>query len=279
MKQLRSLRVTTFPKEEESESFISQLVHYDRAGNEIARYEFNGPGQFESKIETRFDENNRVIEVTTYLDEHEIAERKVFVRNQDGQVEQVNIEFTDGSASVQTIERDPVNNTENWIERDEDDELESREFLKFNSDAKLILRELYDFNDKLTEAFEYEYYPDGEMSVRRQLDERRKLILETEFKYSESGALLLRVSRNRRGDLSDFLKIEYNDQDQVVRQSFSGKYIFAYEYDSQGNPVVEEQFSGDMMDNRITSEYDSNNRIVLEDQIKFSKQFEYEYFE
>ena len=251
MSELRSLRVTTFPKDEGSESFISQIVHYDRAGNEIARYEYHGPDEFDSKVETRFDENNQVVEMTTYLDDHEIAERKVYVRNKDGQIEKVNIEFTDGSVSVQTIERDNVNNIENWIERDEDNELESRELLKYDSEGRVILREMYDFHDKLTEAYEYEYNPDGEMSISRHLDERRKLILETEFKYSESGSLLLRVSRNRRGDLSDFLKMEYNELGQVIRQSFSGKYIFVYEYDENGNPVVEEQFSGDLLDNRI----------------------------
>jgi len=279
MSQLRSLRVTTFPKDEDSESYISQIIHYDRAGNEIARYEYHGPDEFESKVETRFNENNQVIEATTYLDEHEIAERKVYVRNKDGQIEQVNMEFTDGSVSVQTVERDAENNTENWIERDEEDELESREFLKFDKEGKVILRELYDFNDKLTEAYEYEYHPDGKMSIRRQLDNRHKLILETEFKYSESELLVLRVSRNHRGDLSDFLKIEYNDKNQVVRQSFSGKYNFVYEYDEQGNAVVEEEFSGDTMDNRITSEFDANNQVVLEDQVKFSKRYEYEYYD
>lgn len=279
MSQIRSLKVSTFPKDEESEPFVSQVINYDQAGNEIARYEYNGPGMFESKVETKFNENGQVIEITTYLDEHQIAERKVYSRNKDGQIERVNIEFTDGSVSVQTIERDEENLTENWIERDEDDELESREFLKFNADGKVILRELYDFNDKLTEAYEYEYYPDGETSVRRHLDERRKLILETEFKYSETGLLLLRVSRNRKGDLSDYLKIEYNESGQVIRQSFSGKYTFVYEYDDQGNAVVEEEFTGDMMDNRITSEYDAENRIVLEDQVKFSKQYDYEFYD
>ena len=143
----------------------------------------------------------------------------------------------------------------------------------------MILRELYDFNDKMTEAFEYEYNSDGEMSIRRHLDERRKLILETEYKYNESGLLILRVSRNRRGDLSDFLKIEYNENGLPVRQSFSGKYVFLFEYDEQGNPVVEEQYSGDQLDNRITSEYDANNRLVLEEQMKMSRRYEYEFYD
>jgi hypothetical protein len=279
MSQLRSLRVFTTQKEDDAVAFISQIVHYDRTGKEIAHYEYRGPDEFESKVETKYNEKGEEVEVTTYLDEHEIAERKVYNRDSDGKLEQVDIEFTDGSVSVQIIERDNEKKTENWIERNEDDELESREFLKFNSDGKMILREMYDFNDKLTEAFEYEYNSVGQMSIRRQLDDRRKLILETEFKYSESGLLILRASRNRRGELSDFLKIEYNGKGLPVRQSFSGKYIFVFEYDDQGNVVVEEQFTGDTMDNRITSEYDANNRLVLEEQLKMSRRFEYEFYD
>ena len=279
MKEVRTLRETTSPKDEDSESFVSQIVHYDKAGNEISRQEFNDQEEFESKGETIYDANNKVVEVTTYLDEHDIAERKKYVRNAEGRIEQVNIEFTDGSVSIQTIERDEENITENWIERDEDGELESREFMKFNDQGSVILKETYDFNDKLTEAFEYEYHPGGEMSIRRHLDQRHKLILETEYKYSESGLLILRVSRNRRGELSDFLKVEYNEKGLPVRQSFSGKYLFEFEYDDNGNAIVEEQYSGETLENRITSEYDENNRLISEDQVKFSLLFEYEYYD
>jgi hypothetical protein len=65
MSQIRSLRVTTVPKDEELEAYVSQIIHYDRSGNEIARYEFSGPDVFESKTETKFDEKNQVIETTT----------------------------------------------------------------------------------------------------------------------------------------------------------------------------------------------------------------------
>lgn len=230
-------------------------------------------------MESEFNANNDVLEVTTYLDEQEIAERKVYDRSDDGRIEKVNIEFTDGSISIQTIERDEVNHTENWIERDEEGELESREFLKFNENGKVILKETYDFNDKLTEAFEYEYYPGGDLAMRRHLDDRRKLILETEYKYSEAGLLTLRVSRNRRGDLSDFLKVEYNEKGLPVKQSISGKYHFTFEYDENGNSIVEEQYTGDSLENRTTSEYDANNRLVQEEQLKMIRRFEYEYYE
>jgi antitoxin component YwqK of YwqJK toxin-antitoxin module len=64
-----------------------------------------------------------------------------------------------------------------------------------------------------------------------------------------------------------------------VRQSFSGKYVFLFEYDANGNPIVEEQYSGDQLDNRITSEYDANNRLVLEEQMKMSRRYEYEFYD
>jgi DNA-binding MarR family transcriptional regulator len=280
MSKLRSMRITTIPKDSESESFVSQIINYDRNGNEIARYEYRGPGEFESKQEFRFNENNKILEETNYQDEHEILERKIFTRDENGQVEKIDIEYNDGSFSVQTVEKDDEANTENWIERDEDDEQESREFLKYDEKGRVILRESYDFNDKLLEAFEYEYNESGQLSRQRHLDDRRKLILETEFRYTESGQLLLRASRNRKGDLSDFLKIEYNENNKPVRQSFSGKYTFLFEYDDNGNTVVEEQYAGEsLLENRITFEYDVNNRVVLEEQLKLSKQYEYEYYD
>ena len=279
MPALRSIKVTTFPKDNESKPFVSEIIHLDRNGNEIARYEFKGPGEFESKIEIKYNDQGRVIEETTYQDEFEILERKTFTRDEAGQATRIDIEYTDGSYAVQTVERDEEDNTENWIEADEEGELESREFLKFDSAGRVIVRESYDFNDKLTEVIEYEYDNDGRQIKRRQLDDRRKLILETEFRYNDQGLLILRASRNRKGDLSDFVKIEYNESGKPVKQSFSGKYTYLFEYDERGNAVVEEHYQGDsFLENRITYEYDAENRVVLEDQTKYSRQYEYEFY-
>jgi len=280
MAQVRSMRVTTFPKDTGEESFVSLIVNYDRQGNEIARYEYKGPGEFESKMEYRFNEQNRIIEETAYQDEFEILERKVFTRDESGQVLKIDIEYSDGSEAVQTVERDDEENTENWIERDEDDELESREFLKFDQEGRVILRESYDYRDKLTEVFEYDYGENGKLARQRHLDERRKLILETEFRFNESGLPTLRASRNRKGVLSDFLKIEYNESGQPLKQSFSGRFTYTYEYDQNGNNIEEKHYIGDsILEDVITSEYDANNRLILEETMKFSKKYEYESYD
>ena len=279
MSNLRSLTVTTHPKDGETEPFVSQIIHYDRQGNEIAHYEFRGPDEFESKTETRYDSGGRILEQTTYQDESDILERKVYARDELGRVTRVDIYYPDGSLSIQTIERDEANRTENWVERDEDDELESREFLQFNEKGQVILRELYDYRDKLTEAYEYEFDEDGNMTRRRQLDDRRKLLIETQFQYNESGLLVLRANRNRRGDLSDYLKMEYNEKGQVIKNSFSGKYTFLFEYDEQGNIAVEEQYQGSLLDNRITYEYNSLNRVLMEEQASLVKSYAYEEYE
>jgi YD repeat-containing protein len=280
MAQLRSTRITTHPKDSEDKPFVSQIINYDRQGNEINHVEYRGAGEFESKMEFRFNENNRILEETSYQDEVEILERKVFIRNEMGQVERIDIEYSDGSVSVLTVERNEKENSENWIERDEEDEQESREFLKYDKDGRAILKESYDYRDKLTEAFEYEYDESGKMTKQRHLDDRRKLILETEFRYNEFGKPTLKASRNRKGALSDFLKIEYNENGLPEKQSFSGRYTYTYEYDERGNVVEEKHYIGDsVLDEVITSEYDANNRIILEDQAKLSRKFEYEFYE
>ncbi|MCK9325909.1 MAG: hypothetical protein M0P69_10490 [Bacteroidales bacterium] len=275
MPSLRSMTVTTHLKDEETDPYISQIVHYDQQGLEVAHYEFRGPDEFESKTETRYDSQGKIVEQTTYQNEQEILERKVFTRDEAGRVTRVDISYPDGSLSVQTIERDEETRTENWIEKDEDGELESREFLKYDEKGQITLREWYDYRDKLTEAYEYQYDEAGNLILRRHLDERRKLIVVTDFQYNEAGLLVLRANRNRRGELSDYLKMEYNEKGQPIKHSFSGKYTILFEYDEQGNVAVEEQYQGSELQNRITYEYNNLNRVLIEDQATLIKTYAY----
>ncbi|MCD6331828.1 MAG: hypothetical protein J7L89_01000 [Bacteroidales bacterium] len=277
--KVKTLKVTTQPKDGETEPFISQIINYDPEGRELANYQYSGPGIFESKNETKYDSNGAVIEEITYQDEHEIAERKTYTRDQKGEIIRIDSTFTDGSVSIFTFERDPVKGTENRIERDEDGALESRELLQFDEEGRIIRRELYNYRDKLTEAYTYEYNESGQLIHRRQLDQRGKLVIDTTYQYTETGLLQLRANRNRKGHLSDFIKMEYDSNGRVVLQNLSNKYFFEFEYDRNGNPIVEERYAGDELDNRTTFDYDEENRLLREEQPELIREYHYEFYE
>ena len=277
--KVKTLKVTTQPKDGETEPFVSQIINYDPEGRELANYQYSGSGIFESKNETKYDSKGAVIEEVTYQDEHEIAERKTYARNQKGEIIRIDSTFTDGSVSIFTFERDPVKRTENRIERDEDGALESRELLQFDEEGRIIRRELYDYRDKLTEAYTYEYNESGQLIHRRQLDQRGKLVIDTTYQYTETGLLQLRANRNRKGHLSDFIKMEYDTNGRVVLQNLSNKYFFEFEYDRNGNPIVEERYAGDELDNRTTYDHDAENRLIREEQPDLIREYHYEFYE
>lgn len=277
--KIKTRRVVTTLKEEGAEPFTSQMTQYDNEGREISNTVYEGPDLFESKTEIKYDEKGLVAEELTFEDESTMTERKCFTRRDDGEIERIVVFFADGTQSIKTVERDHEALTESWVEKDEDDELESRELLHYNNDKLLQKRELFDHRDKLTEAYEYEYNEAGEVSKRRQLDNRRKLVVETEITYTDSGLLELRANRNRKGQLSDFIKMEYDEKGQVTRQNISNKYFFEFEYDDHGNVLVEERYVGDELENRTTFKYNDNNLPVLEEHPDFIKEYQYEYYE
>ncbi len=279
MSILKSVKISNTPKGESGEPWVSQILQYDRHGRELANYQYSAPGVFESKTEYRYDENGRLLEETTYQDEHEIAERKTFQLDPAGEPERISIDFNDGSQSFRIRVKDPDNRTENWIEQDEDGEQENRECKTFDAEGNLLLKEVYDHRDKLTEAFEYEHNASKQVVRRLQLDNRKKLVIETRFSYTTGGLLELRANYNRKGQLSDFIKIEYDDHGRVFRQNISNKFFFEFEYDQNGNTIVEERYTGEELEHRTTYSYDKNNRVVLEEHPDMIREFTYEYYQ
>jgi len=276
---LKTVKITNTPKGEAGEPWVSQIIHYDRQGRELANYQYAAAGIFESKTENRYDENGNLIEETTYQDEHEIAERKTYHLNDAGEPEKISIDFNDGSQSFRIRVKEPEKRTETWIEQDEEGEQETRECKTMDAEGRLLVRELYDHRDRLTEAFDYEYDNSNQVIRRRQFDNRKKLVIETRFSYTPGGLLELRANYNRKGQLSDFIKIEYDDQGRVFRQNISNKYFFEFEYDQNGNTVVEERYTGEELEHRTTYEYDANNRVIHEEHADMTRLFTYEYYE
>ena len=104
-------------------------------------------------------------------------------------------------------------------------------------------------------------------------------MIETEFRYNAADQIEFRANRNRKGQLSDFLKIEYNELGQVTRQNLSGQYFFSFQYDGNGNIVVEERYLGEALDHRTSYEYNAQNQLVQEDQPELIKEYHYELYD
>ena len=274
--QVKKIEIHTHPVGEEI--YLKEISEFDERGNLILQEEYLPDGSIENKTESWYDGDNRILEEKQYTDEGVLADHKKYNRNEQGELLKVEIAYQDGSKAFQTSHIDPDSLLETIEEKDEDDELEFRELNQYNSDKQLLSKEVYDFNNKLKEAFTYEYNSDGNLVKRAQFDHKRKPELQTEYKYNENGLMVYRANRNRKGKLSDFLKVEYDSKGQVVKQSFSDNFFFVFEYDTNGNAVLEERLSANNeMEYQSRFEYDENKQLIKEINAGFTRELTYHY--
>ena len=278
MRKPKKLEVTYTNRD--GDSYTSELYRYNEHGNTIENIDFEEEGIVQNKIISKFDDQNRLLEEVVFADGEIMTEHKKHIRKEDGSLDRIEINYQDGSTSVQYMKKDEEKNTEEWIEEDEDGELESREVIQNDVSGKIIKREVFDYRNKLKEAFEFSYGNNGDLVERKELDHKRKLVFVTEFEYDENKNLTYRANRNRKGVLSDFIKTFYDDKGQVIRQNISGKYAFEFEYDSEGRTVLEERYlPNDEMEFQSRFEYDEDGRMTSEINLNFTKTYKYEFFE
>ncbi len=262
------------------DSFTNEIYQYDGNGNTIEHIEYETKGVMLNKIVSKYDGGNRVTEERIFADGEIMSEHKKHIRKEDGKLERIEIDYQDGSTSIQYKKKDEENNTEEWIEEDEDGELESREVVEYDEKGKILQREVFDYRGKLKEVFVFEYDDNGDLETRKQLDNKKKLVLTTEYEYDDNKNMVYRANRNRKGLLSDFVKIDYDTAGQVVKQNISGKYSFVFEYDQEGRTVLEERYlPGNQLEYQSLYEYDEEGRMTKEVNLEFTKTYNYEFFD
>jgi len=278
MKKIKNIE--THITNSEDLTYKSARSEYDIAGNITLEEEYSEEGEIETKIESIYDEKGNLCDQKQYTDNDLLTDHRVMTRDEDGNLLETNVFFADDSKSIITKSIDESQSFEETKEIDEDGQLETREVMHFNDDKQTILHEIYNFDNKLTEAFRFTYNDQGQVSRREQLDQRKKLLLYTDFTYDEEGRTTLRTNHNRKGKLSDFLKVDYDEKGQVVEQNFSGKFFFKFEYDTKGNTVLEERMNANNdVDFQSRFEYNEDNNLKQEINLEFTKVLSYEYFD
>ena len=264
----------------DDQNYLSEISEIDLYGNTTLNKEYNSEGELESSIESLFDSEGRLIEQKQLIENGELADHKFHFRNESGEIIRTETLFQGGSKSIQTMVFDQEKNTEELLEVDEDGELESKEINHLSEEKHIELKEIYNYDNKLTEAFKYEYDQKGQLIRRDQLDHRKKLLVYTEYEYDESGRTVFRANRTRKGRLSEFLKTEYDENGAVIKQNFSGKFFFIFEYDKKGNTVLEERYNtDDQMEYQSRFEYDENNLLQREVNLEFTRELSYQFHE
>jgi len=281
MNKINSVTTYTFDSDdtERVHGHISSYIEYNEAGNIIKAISYLPEGDIENKTISEYDESGKIIRESEYIDETEIGEDSFFVRDDKGEILRIEKKFADGSEAIITYERSDDKKTLNMVNRDEEGNLEEREFIVFNAEGKMLVKEIYDFNDKLQEKYINEFNELGQLVKQTELGKKEVFVLETELEYDDNDNVIRQITYNRKHQITHKLLFSYDDKNRKIKQQVSNAYIIETIFNDEDNSRIEKKIGiNGVVEHETKSKYDEHNNILEEDDGFLFSRYDYKYY-
>ncbi len=249
------------------EEHLATMVEYDQTGHLAREVRFFDNGQIEEEHRYQYDKNGHLIRHQILVPGEGIEERFDTERNEAGMPVVITKYYGDeaGERTLYEYSQDlkPVK-----IEYfDADNEPESTEELRYDSQSRLDKRRILHHQDETDTHFHFRYNDAGQLILQEEHDEKNNLLSKTEFQYDEFGREILSRQINEKGELTHEVKQEYDEEGRVVKRVSRSFYIriTTLIYDERGNLIEESvRDENDFAITRSRYEYDENNRMTAE---------------
>jgi len=282
MTAIKSRTEHTTPLDPESkeagETYKSAIIEYDQRGNIISFVSYNSDESIESRILTKFDEKNNVIEEHNYSENNEFIDKSVYTRKQNGKIKKIEIFYPDDNSTIKNY---------NWYEdelkleietADSDGDLESTEIIKLENNNP-VEKLLIDYEGKFAEKIVYKYDEKNNMIHKLELDKKDKVIIQDKLFYDENNNVINTHKLNRKNRLLEKTSFEYDKNGNPLTQNFNDQYIIRIEYDEKGNPIKEErQNMHGLIEHEGHYHYNAEGLIIEEKNLFEIKKYTYEFY-
>ena len=271
MKIKTSTQKTTF--KETGDSYTNAYSEYDENGNETLSVDYDESGSVVSKTVTKYDDQNRRVELQIFSGEDELNETHYFEYASDGRVSEETIEYQGGFKSVKSYTQSDNGLTITTV--DEDGNEEEKEVLVSDADGNVTERTVTDYNgdQSLRQVSEY---VDGKLIISKNLDKDGSEINHRIFKYQEDGKLSFVGILNPEKELLDSYSYQYDEKGREVLQTIGTRGKITTEYDDENHTttVVTSTGTGQVVNQTVTS-YDENGMTIREEDFSTVREYEY----
>ncbi len=247
MKKIKSIS-TYLRVNEMEEGKLQSLEQRDEQENVLLEELYYPTGDMESRIERVYNEAGRLELVREYATDREKPDQQTeFEYTAAGRIALKRVIYQDGSLSVHQYEYDEANLAENITIVDEDQEVEGREYRRFDSEGKILeerieledgsieeqrkvefddhgmmlKRELTRYDEEKLELFVYERDEKGLVKKRYIEDEEGEIQRLDVFEYDERGNTLEHQAEDHNQGWGVIDRWEYDDQDRVIKSQRS----------------------------------------------------------
>ena len=256
--------------------FKSHIEEFDERGNRIKEIVFMEDGILETATGWKFGDDDKLLQQVSFVDLENFGERSNYVYNDEGKVEQVVIEYADGSKSIESFHKEGNRITASI--KDEDGEFEQGSSTLRDERGNVIEESTLNERQEVTSKFTHEF-SDKDLLLRSSyFNENGSFIFEVLYEYDEHGNPVRELRRDNRGDSIEDKQLKYNTENQLVELNINDQQIIRREYNEKGRliKIVELIAETEQPVSFLLYHYDDEDRLTELTQYTMGEQYELE---
>lgn len=253
---------------------IKSITEFDQNNNILL--DINYADEYEIESKTIYEYSGKILKKEiNFFDEENISEEAEYFYNQNDKIEKIKISYADESFSIKEYSYNNEKNELQIIQFDEENEVESKEYLKFNSENLLIEKQVFDYDNILIEQIENKYDNNKNIIYSKEFYKYDDIKTESKYEYNFSNKLTSFTKYNSKNQIIEQIKFTYNTNDKIIEQKHLGKMTIKFSYDEELQQKIEERYDTQGMivykaifdvsiDEKIINEIFPNYEIIYE---------------
>lgn len=279
MKKIRSIiGYTSFVGEDgiSENEYKSSYQEYDHNQNVIKDIIYTEDGEFETASEYKFNEANVLLEEIHYLNETDVAERLAYIYDDNENLNEIEITYSDGSKSIKKTSKNGQVLSVTIV--DENNNLEGTEIRKIDANGNVVEEIIYDENKNIQQKFLHIYDSEYQIISTTEFGVNEGFIIKKVFEYDGQKHIIKETHYSERGKQINVIISEYNEQGELCSQQYDNNYAIKISYDEEGRRVRDEtiNLSNELTESLKVYKYDENNFLIEKISYEMGQQYELE---
>lgn len=240
---------------QEINRFLFKEYTIDSFGNILDETEFDSESNVVCKRIYRYFDTGEVKEFFEYDPFDDLLERQSFYKNDYGNIEKQEFEFSGGQKLIKEFYFTDIGNAEKVTIRDENDEITGFEVYIYDEYGNITKEIELDTENNEISKFEKAYNEDGTIKFEKQFKDSILFYIET-FEYDENQNVIKKLHENYldKYELVDVYQFDQNNNMIYNSSHQNGMLVFENKcgYDKNNILISEEFFELDFWEKSIT---------------------------
>lgn len=238
----------------ERESFQYRTYTIDSKGQTLDETEFDSDSNIVCKRIYRYFDDGEVEEYIEYDPFDELLERHVYVKNENGEIDRIEYEFTGGHKTIKEFSFTDVGDADKAEITNENGEITGYETYVLNESGLVTTVIELDAHQNEIARCETEFL-ENELISREKCFSDGKLVKEENFDYDGSGNLTRKTLQNFTDNFEVIDLYHYDGNDNMIYNCSHQNGVLVFEnkcgYDENNRLVLEEFFELDFWERKI----------------------------